>query len=296
MPNYWKGGTPGDGKGKDFMVMGKQSIYIVLAVAAMFVLVLVVVYIASAIKKTKLRDVVMHQKIIALDNRDVVPYKVSKDIINLPTTGQEYSYSLWLYLSDQYEATSGYKVIFQRGNASTVSGMFSYTTNPLVLMDKNTNRLYVAISTNKVTRDMTADEILQKDANGAYTSSYVVAYIDYVPLQRWVNISIIVKDDKLMLFMDADMYTVATVSDVVTNGPRPVMRDTTGDALIGDKRSAVKGYISYSRFFNYAMTQNEVRTVYEAGPTKRSILAYLGLNNYGFRTPIYNMDDEAKSA
>jgi hypothetical protein len=128
-------------------------------------------------------------------------------------------------------------------------------------------------------------------------------------MQRWVNIAFFVKDDKMFIFIDGDMYTAVSVSDVVSSSTsaslpstktssastsRPVLRYTDADATIGNKSYGIDGFLSYTRFFNYALTQREIKAIYQAGPTKRSMLALIGLNNYGLRTPLYNLDSDAK--
>lgn len=302
MRKYVGGDAPtGDGV---MTKLTKQSVWVVLALIAMLVIVLVVLYIVSAIKKNKLSNVGLHDKIIALDNRDVVPFKIESSAISLPSVGQEYSYTFWLYLSDQYDSTSTYKLLFSRGNASALPNKFSYQTNPIVFFDKNANKLYIAISTSAVKgEDKTYDDILQQSTDGRYISGYMISYIDYVPMQRWVNVTFFIKDDKMLVFLDGDMYTAVTVSDVynpsaVTSGSaaRPIIRDSTGEGIIGDKKSTIKGFLSYSRFFNYALTQNEIKAIYANGPTRRSMLALFGLNQYGVRSPIYNLEDDAKKA
>jgi hypothetical protein len=228
--------------------------------------------------------------------------------MSLPNTGLEFSYSFWLYLNDQYLPTSQHKMLFQRGNISDVLNEYSPKTSPFVFMDKNTNKMYFAISTSKVINPMRLDQILQKSPDGRYNSGYLVGYIDYVPMQRWVNIAFFVKDDKMFIFIDGDMYTAVSVSDIQsstttsspstntssTSSSRPVLRYTDGDATIGSKGYGIDGFLSYTRFFNYALSQKEIKAIYEAGPTKRSMLALIGLNNYGLRAPVYNLDDDAK--
>jgi hypothetical protein len=283
-----------------------KSVFVLLIVAAMFVLVFVILYIVSMVRKNKLQNVVLQDKIITLDSA-IIPFKISNSALSLTNNGQEYSFSFWLYIGDQYTPSSQHKLLFQRGNVSDVPNEYSSKTNPIVFMDKNTNKMYIAISTSNVNGNMTLDSILEKSPNGRYTSGYMVGFIDYVPLQRWVNVTFFIKDDKLFIFLDGDMYTAVSVSDMQiasSSGPskllsqtkRPVIKDTDGSATIGNKSYPIPGFISYTRFFNYALTQKEIQSVYQAGPTKRSMLALIGLNTYGLRTPVYNLDDDAKKS
>lgn len=299
----------------------QQSVVIVLILAALFTIVLVVIYIVSMVKKNKLQNVVLHDKIITLDNRDAVPYTVEANTMSLVTQGQEFSYSMWIYLGEHYEPTTDHKLIFQRGNSSipTTSttptqaqpagaaapaapvGLYTqYNTNanPIIFLDKNTNKMYFAISTTAVQTSKTLDEIIAKHpTTNRYVSGYLITQIDYVPLQRWVNITLAVKDNTAYVFMDGDMYSAVSVSDVIppNSTQRPVLRGTNGQATIGDKRYSTKGFVSLTRYFNYSLTQSEVKDLYNSGPMKKSVLAFIGLDNYGLRAPIYNISDDAKS-
>lgn len=274
-----------------------KALYVILIVAVMLVLVLVVLYIVAIIRKNKLESVELHDKIIPLNNGEIVPFNVSNGVMALPHVGGEFSYTFWLYLSEKYETTFDHKLLFQRGNRSINKNEVSRETNPIVFLDKGTNRLYIAIATNLVVKPMTLDQVIEKSVDGKYTSGYMVGYIDYLPLQRWVNVSFVIKDDKMFIFMDGDMYTAVSVSDIkTTSSKRAVISYTDGDAQIGSPNIyRIDGYASFTRFFNYALTNDDVQSIYKTGPNKKSILSYLGLNNYGLRTPIYNLDDEAKA-
>jgi hypothetical protein len=268
---------------------------VILAVAAMLIIVLVVIYIVSMVKKNKLQNVVLHPNVIALDNRDAVPVKIPEANMSLVEVGQEFSYSFWLYLSELYDATSNYKLIMQRGNTTDLvsNGRFVNTANPIVFMDKLTNKMYIAMSTTRVKdNNISFDQILSQDGEKRYNSGYLISTIDYVPLQRWVNITVVVKENTLYIYMDGDMYSAANVSDmagVTSTGPRPIIRGTSGGMTIGDKKNTSNGYVSRSRYFNYALTQREVAGIYKEGPSKRTLLSYLGINNYGVRSPVYEI-------
>lgn len=272
----------------------QKSLLIIFAVSAMLVLVLVVLYIAAKIKKNKLDGVDMADRIIKLDDRATVPFKITADSISLPSVGQEFTYTFWLYIN-QYSATTEHKLLFQRGNTIENRDRFNFSTNPIVFLDKNTNKLYVALSTSLIRSEYTYDEILKTTSEGKFNSGYMIAYVDYVPLQRWVNITFFLKDDKLLMFMDGDLYTAVSLNDVSKPGEtlRPLIRDTMGAATVGDART--DGYLSYLRYFNYALTQKEIKAIYERGPVKKSILSLIGLQKYGLRTPIYNIEDDAKN-
>jgi hypothetical protein len=276
----------------------KQSGIVILVIAAMIVLVLVVIYIVNMVRKTKLQNVVLQTNLIATDNRSVVPFTVPAGNMSLITNGQEFSYSFWIFLGGNYQPTNGYKMIMQRGNTNSYTGtllQISSTTNPIILMDPASNKMYFAVATNaakNTAANLTPAQILATDSKGQYTSGYLVTYIDYVPLQRWVNIALVIKNTAIYVYMDADLYSVVSLSDIspqTSAGQGAIIQGTAGDLLIGDSVNNTPGYISLARFFNYAIGQPDLQTLYNSGPALSSWLSYVGLGNYAVRSPIYEI-------
>lgn len=272
----------------------KQTTIVLLVLFAIFLLTLVIMYIVNRVKASKLQQVVLNKDVVTLDNAKEVPYTVNASNLSLATAGQEFSYNFWIYLGPQYQSTANHKLILTRGLLpDTKNGNVDYNCNPIFFMDKGTNRLYVALSTNLVTAtSVSLSDILQKDVNGRYTSGFIVTYIDYVPLQRWVNITLTVKDSAAYLFMDADMYSAVTVSDVVTSDTlkRPIIRGGNGDVTIGSRSNTTNGFVALSSYFNYALTQDEIKKLYSRGPYPKSILSFFGLGSYSLRSPVYRVD------
>ena len=281
-------------KGKTLLKALKESYIIILVVIAMITLVIIVVFIFNIIQKNKLKNVVLHKNTITLNNRDIVPYKVeSKDLTGITINGQEFSYSFWLFLSNTYDITSGPKMILTRGNDATTPNIVTAATSPIIAMDAVTNKMQIALSTTAVTTDTMlsgdSNTVFQRDANtGKYTSGFLCTYIDYIPLQRWVNIIVVAKDTSMYVYFDGDIYTVSSVNDI-SSVIRPTIRGTNGTVYIGDKKNTTPGYISQTQFYNYALTQKEVRYIYRSGPIKSSWLSALGMGNYGVRSPIYEL-------
>jgi hypothetical protein len=217
------------------------------------------------------------------------------DSAKLPTTvnGQEYTFSFWLYLSD-FKPTSAHKLVFVRGARQTNGPLGG---NPLVFMDASTNKLYIALSTNRLSLTSGSLPTLEQISRRAPEAkdTYVTAVVEYVPLQRWVNVAFVVKDRLLTVYVDGDMYTVESVADDVdlTSGARPILSTTQGDVVVGSMGSdtaAVAGYIGKLQFFNYGLTANDLRNVYHSGPRGSAVLSSLGMSEYALRTPIYRVD------
>lgn len=276
----------------------KDSWVIVIVIVAMLVLVIVVIYIVNMMKNTKLQNVVLQKDLITLDNRSAVPYKIPSANMSLISNGQEYSYSFWIFLGSTYTSTNGPKIILQRGNTGAYSAStikINTGTSPLIMLDNITNKMYFCVATSSANSSKLPSEIIETDANGRFKpSGYLVTYIDYVPLQRWVNIALVVKNTSIYVYMDADLYSVASLSDMArSTSPsvtvNPIIMGTSGDLTIGDNVNVTSGYVSMARFYNFAMGQPDIATMYNSGPAMSSWLSYLGLGNYGVRSPIYEV-------
>lgn len=266
----------------------KSSWIIILIVVSIFILVLIVIYIISVVKKNKLQNVSLQTNMISLNNREIIPYKIASENLSLVTNGQEFSYSFWIILNSTYDPTSDHKLILQRGGTNNIiSGKLNYSSNvnPAIFLDKSTNKMYICISTTRVKTNNFADGILAKD------SGYIVSTIDYLPLQRWVFIGVVIRETTLYVFIDGDLYSASSIYDIPSsNGTRPMIKGTNGDIIIGEKNNTTQGYLANSRYFNYALTQNEMVSYYNSGPSTNGLLSMLGLKNYGVRSPIYEIE------
>ena len=203
--------------------------------------------------------------------------------------------SFWLYIND-FQATSMMKLLINR--MSSTSGLVG--ANPVVFLDQTTNKLYICIATNRTpaTPKNSLDSLLVKSGTGLQNNwSYLVATIDYVPMQRWVHVSFTVNDNTLTVFQDGGMYTVASLYDMVDQTSkitRPAFAACVGDMTVGNTdptlSSDTTGFISRVQFFNYALSASQVSAIYNTGPTDTNLLRSLGVPEYGVRSPVYRMD------
>lgn len=272
----------------------KQTTIVLIILFGIFVLTLLIMFIVSRVRKSKLREVVLQPDMLTLDDSREIPFKADASKMDLANAGQEFSLNFWIYLNPKYEATSNHKLVLARGVLpDTANGNVDFNANPIVFMDKSTNRMYIALSTNLVTSaNISLNDIIARDVQGRYVNGFVVSYVDYVPLQRWVNVSITVRDNSAYVFVDADMYSAMTVNDILLSkvNKRPIIRGTNGDLVIGSRSATVNGYIAYTSYYNYALTQKEIRNIYSRGPYPKSLLSFIGLSSYGLRSPLYKIE------
>jgi hypothetical protein len=131
--------------------------------------------------------------------------------------GRRNSLSFWIYLNDVDKFRGIYRHVFHRGDAELASA------SPLVFMDKDTNRLYVRYDSIKQPTaglsattpyeqtianvqyvDRSSGSVVNKTLAGTFKNSedgldvdlakHGIA-IDYIPLQRWVHVAVVVNED-----------------------------------------------------------------------------------------------------
>ncbi len=277
---------------------GKNILKIVAIVIAMLAIVFVTMYIVNMIKNNSLKQIkLLNKDIIQLDNRQNLPQVIPAAMLATGTRGQEFSYSWWVYLSGSYDKTTNHKVLFQRGTDTVTNGtalptLLSDRTNPIVVLDKDNNRMMFAVNTSVVKQASTLSDIFARDPiSKRFTSPFLVSSIDYVPLQRWVHVAMVIRDNQMAIYMDGDLYSIITTVDVTAaNGAAAFISMPTGDITIGDPANVIRGFMAKFNFYNYALTQDQVAKQYKEGPQSSSFLSYFGINRYGVRSPIYELD------
>jgi hypothetical protein len=293
---------------KGVMSGDKTSLMIVIAITVLL-FIFVIIYITFAMKSSSLKGKMLNGEPLDLAKQDRLKIIKGADI---PATaaGREYTYSTWIYLENIVNSSStAHPVIMYRGDSTSLS-----SANPIFFMGANTNKLYVAIDTTTSTlTTSTLDDILKKnwftsnDPNLTFDSSnrHIIMTVDYVPLQRWVNVVLVVDNKMLTLYLDGELYSVKSVDEykktnatATTRGfvpDSPVIEKTSGDIIIGKNATlgldfTIDGFLGKVEFFNYALNNTEVRKAYESGPLAKSWLSWLGITQYGVRSPVYKLN------
>ena len=265
--------------------VNERGTLVVFAVATILLIIAAVVYIVYRMKRSNLKSTDIIDAPKRLFNMGS-PF--TYDAMRMPATsnGQEFSFSMWLYIND-FTTTADHKLIFMRGGSPDSIGR----ATPIVFMDAQTNKLYVSVRTNQSPSLTSLANVLDRA-----TSRYITGYIEYVPLQRWINLTFVVHDNLLTLYLDGDIYTVENLADFnVPGSPRPVFAGLQGNATVGaiPGTNSTQGFVSKINFYNYALTLRDVQSVYEVGPTAvNGVLSRLGLPPYRVRSPVYRADQE----
>jgi hypothetical protein len=281
---------------------GAVAVFVILT---LMLIVVIIAYIVWRLNRTNMKGITLLKTPVRLDG-DKVLDEIPASRMPAMHIGQEYAFSFWLYLSD-FKATTNYKLLFTRLPTSALGNDRYKQMNPVVMLDKVANKMYICVLTNRSPTNPTTDldGIL---GNQGVNKTFLVGAIDYVPLQRWVHVAFMIEDNLMSVFLDGSLYTVQTLSDMSRNvGVKstaltaPLFAACTGGVRIGqfdtgmsDKAS---GFISNLRFFNYPLSAAQVSALYDSGPdTGFSLLRTIGVPEYGVRSPIYRVDDEVSSS
>lgn len=192
--------------------------------------------------------------------------------------GKEFSMSFWVYVdNEEIESTSEPKFVIGRTSGPTAIA----SANPLVYMDSSENKMHVVVRTNY---SLGYTTLASLHAAGVRKMT-----VDYIPLQRWVNVIVVVDQNYVQLFVDGDLRQV----DDLSQGTNKVVMDSSGDIYSGGNTNIAtfKGYLSKVQWFNYAVTIDHAKIVYAAGPLRKTVLSLLGLPMYGVRSPFVRIDE-----
>eukprot|EP00798_Chlamydomonas_sp_ICE-L_P009587 gene9587-biopygen5791 len=148
------------------------------------------------------------------------------------------------------------------------------SASPIVYMDAKTNSLHFSVRTNVSKTNATLGAVRD------HKSQFLNATVEYVPLQRWVQFALIVKDNIMTILMDGELYTIENVLDMQKPNIKPLIIPHSGDLSIGSMAGSagLKGYITKFDIFNYAINISDVKSIYNKGPfsTSETILSKLG--------------------
>jgi len=192
--------------------------------------------------------------------------------------GKEFSMSFWVYVdNEEMESTSEPKFVIGRTSGPTATA----SANPLVYMDSAENKMHVVVRTNY---SLGYTTLASLHAAGVRKMT-----VDYIPLQRWVNVIVVVDQNYVQLFVDGELRQV----DDLSQGTNKVVMDSSGDIYSGGNTNIAtfKGYLSKVQWFNYAVTIDHAKIVYAAGPLRKTVLSLLGLPMYGVRSPFVRIDE-----
>jgi len=252
----------------------------------------------------------------------------SGDMVPRPRNGKRLTFSFWIYINDLDYFHGSYRHVMHRGNDMNGSG-------PLVVLNNEKNKLHIRFANTKDTNNVATNgskvspqQPFLKDTSELkneykYTvndENYMKVdmlthgiTIDYIPLQRWVHVAVVVNEEikrgAMYTYLDGELVNTVTSDDSleieVQKDNKPIKRmmnydfsrlnlDVQGDFTFGGNPSdptvgpGFDGLLSKVQFFNYDLNGHDIYDVYLQGPIN-SVLAKMGLPAYGVQAPIYRI-------
>jgi hypothetical protein len=168
------------------------------------------------------------------------------------TQGLEFSWNVWFIIQDVL------KEISEPNNVGTIF------TKGL----QNANNPYLGVSPGLFLRRATVDNayinelvVSMSTFDGISKSSTLNEKISIpnIPMKKWVCCTIRVQGT----YVDVYINGVLTQRKILANLPQ----QNYGDTYIGDKVASFKGYISGLRYYSYAISYEEIQSLFASGPS-----------------------------
>jgi hypothetical protein len=163
-------------------------------------------------------------------NKVIQPNKIP---VLIPNVGMNYSISTWLYI-DSWDKVTSKNII---------------TRNPFnMYLDRENGNLVIEVGIH----------------NGS--TSEVMVY-KHFPLQKWVNIVVVVENRTVDLWLNGKLYQSRQFNNIVTNNSQVPL-------TIAAPRS-YGGSIARTYFFKKGLRRNDVLQIFEKGPAPSNFISKL---------------------
>lgn len=219
----------------------------------------------------------------------------SKNKVSIPpqSNGKRASFTFWIYVHDIDKYSGSRRHVLHVGEDSIDAA------SPVVYFSNTSNTLNVyfnPISDTSIPTNISKMEYL--------TSKYGIT-IDYIPIQRWVHVAVVVNETlnggTISAYLDSDLVKVVTTGgdnkvpgySNNTASIQNLMLDKSGNLVIGGSTSdsigpGFSGLVSRFTVYNYDLNVSDIYNDYRIGPID-NLFAKLGLGAYGIQSPIYRI-------
>jgi len=220
----------------------------------------------------------------------------------------------WIYINDINEGNGQFKHVLHRGDKSTANA------SPLVMLDKTESKLYIRFSGSKrgVWKKRSVNKNwsqIIKNYRGRFYSDFDALaadltnhgiIVDYVPIQRWVHIAVVVNETinqgEISLYMDGELVKHISSNDTEKINDHRNLKfsydfqnldlNKVGDIYVGGDETSenigFSGLVGKIAFANYDMNARSIHNEYTKGPVD-NLASKLGLPAYGVRNPVYRL-------
>ena len=205
------------------------------------------------------------------------PRTVSAD--KLPKlNGREMTLSFWCYI-EELGPTDYFKQVMMIGDSLDSARM-------LAVLHKSSNAMYIVTRTSATTTAKPLDDLAAYlDGSGEETRTHCISVVDYVPLLRWVAVSLVYDHDIVSIYIDGDLYSVTSLDRQVAQSS--VIAEPSGPLSAGSSSRGFNGYVSKVTVASFAQNVWSIKSLYQRGPvTGNWLTSSIGLNGYKFQWPI----------
>lgn len=174
---------------------------------------------------------------------------------NNTTDGIEFSWSVWMYVSDLQYLEGKYRTVFYKGNYNFTSEGLNYPNNA--------PGLYIAPYSNALVVKMNTFQVIDEEVT-----------IPDIPLNKWFNVIIRCQSKVLDVFING---TIARSLELLG-----VPKQNYGD-VYACANGGFSGYISNLWYYNYALGTAAIQNLVNNGPnTKTSQESSLSIKDPNF--------------
>lgn len=183
------------------------------------------------------------------------------------TDGGEFSFSTWLYIADARSSTAATTPahLFEIGQRDISKGPndASSNTNRVILtgaLVPSSSTLVIRMGTPALSEQLRGSEVVSLlSTSYTNTSKCDILSVEY---QRWILVTCVVNSRTLDVYIDGKLARSCVYSQ-----PYTIQPGTTQTATFGLGVNTMKGFFSSPKVANYAMSPNEIWSLYMAGPS-----------------------------
>lgn len=219
----------------------------------------------------------------------------------LSQNGFRRTMTFWIYLNDMNNANGNYKRVMFIGAQNEAIN----TVSPMIFLGKNKNEMHIRFARMSSDNGPNGQYSLNMSDSQMNTFMKQGVTIEYLPMQRWVHIGIVVTENVnggvIQAYVDSDLAVVVSNKDKFvgvdksTNLERDINNlnlDKLGTIVIGGSGSGgedfgFNGLVSKVTIYNYDLNARDIYNNYSEGPID-GMLTALG---YGVRSPIYKLSN-----
>jgi hypothetical protein len=229
-------------------------------------------------------------------------FKIDKMLPN--SNGIKRTYSFWIYINDINQYSGSYRHIAHIGTQHKQIK----NSSPYIFLDSTSNKIHVRFSPkeedpfplsmalNDVLKNNLSDLLNFKSGDSINKCGIT---IDYVPIQRWVHVAIVISDVNkgfIYTYIDGELADVEKAQENKLN-LYELNFENMGNLYVGGSVSntdvnttGFSGLISKFTLYNYDLNKNDIYKEYNKGPLN-GLLASIGIPNYGLRNPVYKLNN-----